>query len=104
MSPQSNDQPPTEDALGVVSMFLVGLAVITCALFPLALPGLAVVALFAVPIVAPVIPVLLIWALLAVGRVVVRWMRGRSGRGILQTRALDLRRENHPPTERRYSS
>jgi hypothetical protein len=104
MNPQTNDQPPTEDALGVVSMFLVGLAVITFAFFPLLLPGLAVVALFAVPIVAPVIPVLLIWALLAVGLFVVRWMRGRSGRGILRTQPLDPRRENHPPRERRYSS
>ena len=87
MNTKTNDQPPTEDMLGVVSMFLVGGGVISFALFPFLLPGIAILAVLAVPLLPLLIPVVLLWALAAVGLFVVRRVRRRADRRALRTQA-----------------
>ena len=54
------------------SGLLVGLGILSLALFPLAVPGLLLGLVFALPLVVPAIPVLLIWLL---ARAVVRALR-----------------------------
>jgi hypothetical protein len=85
MNPHATDQPATEDALGVASMFLVGLGIIVFVFFPLLLPGIAVLALFAVPLAPLVVPAVLIWAVFAVAIFVLRIMRERADRRAART-------------------
>jgi hypothetical protein len=85
MNPHATDQPATEDALGVASMFLVGLGIIVFVFFPLVLPGIAVLALFAVPLAPLLVPAVLVWAVFAAAIFVVRIVRGRANRRAART-------------------
>jgi hypothetical protein len=82
METNNTDQPRTESWLEVVSMFGVGLGILTFALFPFLIPGLAILALIALPLIPLLIPLLLLIPLWLMGRAIARRLsrRGRSGR------------------------
>jgi len=85
-------QIETESMLGTVSAFLVGLGVLSFALFPFLIPGLAILALLALP----ALPLLVVGGILA-ALGAVAWKAGRAaGRGI---RALRAPRRSAPAGE-----
>jgi hypothetical protein len=89
MNAPESAQPETETMLGTVSAIMVGLGVITFALFPLLIPGLAVLALFAIP----VLPLILVGGLVALIAMLAWRAGGAVARGV---RALRTPRRTAP--------
>ena len=77
------------------SSYLVGLGILSLALFPFVLPGLLLALVLALPLVLPAVPVLLIWL---VARGVVRALRSsRESRRLTRSVALERGLTARPP-------
>ena len=89
MDTKTKDQPRTESALEVASMFGVGLGIASMALFPFLIPGIALLVLFALPLIPLVIPVILLIPVWLVGRAVYRRLSRRARSGQARAAAWD---------------
>lgn len=112
MSDPSTRQSPPADAGPGIGGILVGLGMITMAIFPFLIPGLATVAVIALPLALPVVALTILVAVLALPVWVVRKAvgrrRGRRGRADPQPAAgksgARTQRSGHTATRSTFAS